>query len=118
MADAAVPTVLAFDKIQTTVLYICFIPDAGAWGWRPDAFRPAATLHKDLSMLRKRLGFILLIVVVGAGAYYVLNARPASLVLTGIVTTNDVIVSPQMAGQIDQLLVDEGDIVSTTSCSP
>ena len=63
-------------------------------------------------MLRKRLGFILLIIVVGAGAYYVLNARPASLVLTGIVTTHDVIVSPQIGGQIGQLLVNEGDSVT------
>ena len=31
--------------------------------------------------------------------------------LTGIVTTNDVIVSPQIAGQIEQLLVNEGDLV-------
>ena len=33
------------------------------------------------------------------------------LVLTGIVTTNDVIVSPQISGQIGQLLVTEGDAV-------
>jgi HlyD family secretion protein len=33
-------------------------------------------------------------------------------VLTGIVTTNDVIVSPQIAGQIGQLLVKEGDVVT------
>ena len=37
---------------------------------------------------------------------------PAPLVLTGIVTTNDVIVSPQIAGQIGQLLVAEGDAVT------
>ena len=36
---------------------------------------------------------------------------PPALVLTGIVTTNDVIVSPQIAGQIGQLLVNEGDAV-------
>ena len=33
------------------------------------------------------------------------------LALTGIVTTNDVIVSPQVGGQIGQLLVKEGDAV-------
>ena len=42
----------------------------------------------------------------GAGAYVYLNRRPTALVLTGIVTTNDVIVSPQIGGQIGQLLVD------------
>ncbi len=36
---------------------------------------------------------------------------PPALVLTGIVTTNDVIVSAQIAGQIGQLLVAEGDPV-------
>jgi len=62
-------------------------------------------------MLRKRLGFLLLVILLGAGAYYVLNAKPASLVLTGIVTTHDVIVSPQIGGQIGKLLVNEGDTV-------
>ena len=33
------------------------------------------------------------------------------LVLTGIVTTNDVVVSPQIGGQIGRLLVNEGDTV-------
>src|SRR5258708_31246196 len=47
----------------------------------------------------------------GAAAYFYLNRAPAALVLTGIVTTNDVIVSPQIGGQIGQLLVKEGDIV-------
>jgi HlyD family secretion protein len=37
---------------------------------------------------------------------------PGPLVLTGIVTTNDVIVSPQIGGQIAQLLVREGDAVT------
>lgn len=48
----------------------------------------------------------------GAGAYAYRRMGPAPLVLTGIVTTNDVIVSPQIAGQIGQLLVGEGDAVA------
>jgi HlyD family secretion protein len=43
--------------------------------------------------------------------YWYRHAPPAPLVLTGIVTTNDVIVSPQVGGQIGQLLVKEGDAV-------
>jgi HlyD family secretion protein len=62
-------------------------------------------------MLRKRLVFVLLVILLAAGAYYVVRARPAALVLTGIVTTHDVIVSPQIGGQIAQLLVNEGDTV-------
>ena len=62
----------------------------------------------------KRLRPILLVIVLAgaaAGAYVYLNRPPTALVLTGIVTTNDVIVSPQIAGQIGQLLVTEGDSV-------
>jgi len=56
-----------------------------------------------------RLLLLLLVVLAGVGAYAYMNRRPAPLTLTGIVTTNDVIVSPQVAGQIGQLLVKEGD---------
>src|SRR5205823_5767565 len=62
----------------------------------------------------KRLRPLLLIVLaaaVGLGAYAWANQRPATLTLTGIVTTNDVIVSPQIAGQIGQLLVQDGEAV-------
>ncbi len=63
-------------------------------------------------MVKKRLGWLFLaIVVLGGATYAVLRARPTALVLTGIVTTNDVIVSPLIAGQIDRLLVKEGDTV-------
>src|SRR5258705_353521 len=54
---------------------------------------------------------ILLMLVAGAGYYYSLSSRPVPLVLTGIGTTNDVVVSPQIAGRIEQLTVDEGDLV-------
>src|SRR5947199_8861007 len=53
---------------------------------------------------------VLLLAIAGGGYYY--THRPAEpLVLTGIVTTNDVIVSPQIGGQITQLLAKEGDVV-------
>ena len=54
---------------------------------------------------------LLLLLAIGGSAYYYANRTPSSLVLTGVVTTNDVMVSPQMAGQIQQLLVTEGDTV-------
>jgi HlyD family secretion protein len=54
---------------------------------------------------------ILLILVAGAGYYWYRSSRPVPLVLTGIVTTNDVVVSPQIAGRITQLLMKEGDTV-------
>jgi HlyD family secretion protein len=47
----------------------------------------------------------------GWAAYRYVNRPPTSLTLTGVVTTNDVIVSSQIAGQIDRLMVQEGDQV-------
>jgi HlyD family secretion protein len=85
------------DWIKTNVLYNCLTP----------AQRPELTTMKRIRRI------IVLVLFVGAGAalYAYLNAPPTSLVLTGIVTTNDVIVSPQIGGQIAQLLVKEGDLV-------
>jgi HlyD family secretion protein len=63
--------------------------------------------------MRKRL--LLLVVLAaaaGAGVYAYTRMPAPALVLTGIVTTNDVIVSPQIGGQISQLLVKEGDTVA------
>jgi HlyD family secretion protein len=63
-------------------------------------------------MNRKRLGIVFLVVAIGtAVTYYVLRSRNTTLVLTGMVTTNEVVVSSQVAGQIGQLLVKEGDQV-------
>jgi HlyD family secretion protein len=62
----------------------------------------------------KRLRLPLILVLLCAltwGVYAYVNRPPSSLVLTGIVTTNDVIVSPQIAGQLSRLLAKEGDQV-------
>src|ERR1019366_2112762 len=59
---------------------------------------------------RKRavaIGAIVIVLVVAV----VIFTRPGQLVLTGIVTTNDVIVSPQVSAQLTRLLVKEGDKV-------
>jgi HlyD family secretion protein len=61
--------------------------------------------------MRRRLILLLLLIVAATAVYAYLTRRPAALVLTGIVTTNDVVVSPQIAGQIGRLLVAEGDTV-------
>jgi HlyD family secretion protein len=63
--------------------------------------------------MRKRLPLLVVLVLVAVGiGYYVVSARQTTLTLTGIVTTNDVIVSPQIGGQLGQLLVKEGDTVT------
>jgi HlyD family secretion protein len=64
----------------------------------------------DMKIVRPLL-IVLLLAAAGFGTYRYVNRRPASLTLTGIVTTNDVVVSPQISGQIRQLLVKEGDLV-------
>jgi HlyD family secretion protein len=63
-------------------------------------------------MRRKPLMIGLLLVVLVAGVvYYMFELRATALVLTGVVTTNEVIISPQVTGRIDRLLVREGDSV-------
>lgn len=64
-------------------------------------------------MSRKAVRVVLLALVAAAvGGYYVLRARPGALVMTGIVTTHEVIVSSQVAGQIGELRVKEGDVIA------
>jgi multidrug resistance efflux pump len=58
---------------------------------------------------RKRIVILGALVIVVAAV--VIYTRPGPLVLTGIVTTNDVIVSPQVSAQLSKLLVKEGDKV-------
>jgi HlyD family secretion protein len=55
---------------------------------------------------------VLGVLVVGAGiGVYLSQRKPEELVLTGMVTTDDVVVSSQLSGQLSKLLVKEGDHV-------
>ena len=54
---------------------------------------------------------LLLLAAAAGGAYYYFTRLPSTLVLTGIVTTNDVIVSAQIGGRIAELMAGEGDAV-------
>src|SRR5258708_25837863 len=60
----------------------------------------------------KKLLPLLVVLAVGGGAYWYFNRPVTELQLTGIVTTNDVVVGPQIGGRIDKLLVNEGDTVT------
>jgi HlyD family secretion protein len=62
-------------------------------------------------MMRKLLLPIVAVILVAGIVAYAKWSQPTALELTGIVTTNDVIVSPQISGQISQLLVNDGDQV-------
>jgi HlyD family secretion protein len=58
-----------------------------------------------------RIGLIL-VLVLAAGVYYTLRARQPVLALTGLVTTDDVMVSAQVAGRITELAVEPGQTVT------
>lgn len=63
--------------------------------------------------MRTALRLVLVLALVGAsGWYYVAHSRPNALVLTGIVTTNDVVVAPQIGGRLVAVHVKEGDSVT------
>jgi HlyD family secretion protein len=62
--------------------------------------------------MTKRIVPVLLLLAVSAGGWYFWqHSHSTDLMLTGIVTTNDVVVSPLAGGQIAALLVKEGDAV-------
>ena len=62
--------------------------------------------------MKRRLPILLiLIVVVGAIIYYTNYRTPSEIQLTGIVTTDDVIVGTQVQGRLQKMHVDQGDVV-------
>jgi multidrug resistance efflux pump len=63
-------------------------------------------------MKRKFILLISITAVVAIGLYLILRPRREEIVLTGIVTTDEVIVSPEIQGRLQQLLVRAGDTVT------
>src|SRR5215813_6853955 len=68
-----------------------------------------------MARILRRLIFLLIVAGVLAAAYYSMYKPLNSLTLTGIVTTEDVIVGPQVGGLIGRLLVKEGDLIRKDS---
>jgi HlyD family secretion protein len=60
----------------------------------------------------RRLLIPVLVLAAAGGAYYLYTRPPRALTLTGVVTTSEVIVSPQVDGRVARLLVAEGDTVT------
>ena len=65
-----------------------------------------------MKKIRKIVLFLLVLAAVAGGVAYTLTRPPGAIVLTGIVTTDEVIVSPEIQGRLQQLLVKEGDAVT------
>jgi HlyD family secretion protein len=63
-------------------------------------------------MKGKKIAILILVVAVAVVFYIVYNRPPHEIVLTGVVTTDEVIVSPEIEGRIEKLLVSEGDAVT------
>jgi HlyD family secretion protein len=63
-----------------------------------------------MTRVLKALPLLTLLAAAG-GAYWYTSRPPTSLLLTGIVTTNHIVASPQITGRVDKVLVAEGDEV-------
>jgi HlyD family secretion protein len=55
---------------------------------------------------------ILLIALLAAGAFFALRRPPAEITLTGMVTTDEVVISSQIQGRLQRLNVKEGETVT------
>jgi multidrug resistance efflux pump len=76
--------------------------------------RPAEdklVMNPPAKFKRKRVALAAIALVILAAALYLFLGRHRALILTGVVTTDDVIVSPVVTGRLEQLLVREGDVV-------
>jgi len=62
--------------------------------------------------MKRRIPLIIAILAVAVIVYLLFRPHPHQIILTGIVTTDDVIVSPEIQGRIQQLLVNRGDTVT------
>jgi HlyD family secretion protein len=63
--------------------------------------------------MRKILLLLLILAAAATIIYYTTLRQPSEIVLTGIVTTDEVIISPQIQGRLEQLLVNVGEPVTT-----
>ncbi|HEY1662231.1 MAG TPA: efflux RND transporter periplasmic adaptor subunit [Verrucomicrobiae bacterium] len=61
---------------------------------------------------RKLIVILLVLGAITGGIYYCFMRPPVEIILTGTVTTDAVIVSPEIQGRLEKLLVDVGDQVT------
>ena len=63
-------------------------------------------------IMKQRLLFICIVAAIAAVVYFLVVSRPHAIVLTGIVTTDEVVVSSEIQGRLQELLVKQGDTVT------
>src|SRR5258708_13422867 len=63
-------------------------------------------------MKRKRVILFVVFAALAAGISYLTTRRARQIVLTGMVTTDQVIVSSEIQGRLQRLLVNQGDTVT------
>jgi HlyD family secretion protein len=63
---------------------------------------------------RRIILIVLVLALVAGGIYYALTRMATKIVLTGIVTTDEIIVSPEIQGRLQNLFVKEGDAVTNS----
>jgi len=61
---------------------------------------------------KRKIQLFILVLIIGVAIYFAIARPPREIVLSGIVTTDEVIVSPQIQGRLQQVLVDRGDSVT------
>jgi HlyD family secretion protein len=63
-------------------------------------------------MKGRTFAILIFIVALGAVLYFIFYRPATEIVLTGVVTTDEVIVSPEIEGRLERLFVDVGDTVT------
>lgn len=63
-------------------------------------------------MKGRSFAIFIVVVAIGVVLYFVFNQPPHEIAITGVVTTDEVIVSPEIEGRLEKLLVNEGDTVT------
>jgi HlyD family secretion protein len=62
--------------------------------------------------MKRRLLFILIAAAVAAGIYFAIVSHRREIVLTGIVTTDEIVISSEIQGRLQHLFVQQGDAVT------
>ncbi len=61
--------------------------------------------------MKRRIIILAAVLAIACAAWYFTTRTPQQIIITGIVTTEDVIVGPEVQGKLENLYVDEGDHV-------